>query len=243
MGIIHYSLKSYNLQQENNYIGKLLHLADPMLPIGGFSHSNGLETYVQRGIVKDATSAEQFVNDYICWNLLYNDAAFVYLSYQAAKAKDESLLLLLDEECEALKAPKEIRLASNKLAARLIKIFKPLYQFPLIDAYEFAIKEKWATGHYPITYGALAACLDIPVAAALHAFYYNVTVTTITNCVKLVPLGQQDGQEILHKMLPVIGEKVQETMLLDRAMVGLCNVSFDVRCMQHERLYSRLYMS
>jgi urease accessory protein len=36
---------------------------------------------------------------------------------------------------------------------------------------------------------------------------------------------------------------VWETMELDRDLVGLCNTAFDIRCMQHERLYSRLYMS
>ena len=36
----------------------ILHLSDPTLPIGGYTHSNGLETYVQEGLVHNAATAE-----------------------------------------------------------------------------------------------------------------------------------------------------------------------------------------
>ena len=56
----------------------LLHLSDPTLPIGGFSHSAGLETYVQLGIVNDFNSAKEFVVEMLTHNVQFNDAAFVY---------------------------------------------------------------------------------------------------------------------------------------------------------------------
>jgi urease accessory protein UreF len=47
----------------------------------------------------------------------------------------------------------------------------------------------------------------------------------ITNAVKLVPLGQLDGQDILFSLYSVMEKTVWETMELDRDMVGLCNTS------------------
>lgn len=65
----------------------------------------------------------------------------------------------------------------------------------------------------------------------------------VTNAVKLVPLSQLSGQDILYKMQDVIQITVPQVLNLDRSLVGLCNIGFDIRCMEHERLYSRLYMS
>ena len=77
----------------------------------------------------------------------------------------------------------------------------------------------------------------------LTGFYYNTAVGFVTNSVKLIPLGQQDGQELLFSLHPIIDKLVEESMQPDRDLLGLCCPGFDIRCIQHESLYSRLYMS
>ncbi|MBV7530742.1 urease accessory protein UreF [Chitinophaga sp. sic0106] len=225
------------------FLGSLLHLSDPTLPIGAYSHSNGLETYVQQGMVHNVATAEQYVKQMLTANLHFNDAAFVCLAYHAAAANDFAQLQLLDEELGALKLPVEIKSASQKLGLRLIKIFRRQQELPLAAAFEAAIVAKKTEGHFAIAYGVYACLLGIPLPEALYAFYYNAAAGMVTNAVKLVPLGQLDGQDILFRMQTSIAALIAPTMELDRDLVGVCNTGFDIRCMQHERLYSRLYMS
>lgn len=225
------------------YLLNLLHLSDPMLPIGGYSHSSGLETYVQQQLVHDRATATEFVQNMLAHNFHYNDAAFETLAYRAAKAQDLPALFALDEECTALKGPREMRQASQKLGLRLLKVFRGIVPSPLIDAYETGLKTKEAHSHYAVVFGLIAQEMGIPETDALTAFYYNAAAGIVTNAVKLVPLGQMDGQSILFELHGFIENLVPRTLALDRSLVGVCNVGFDIRCMQHERLYSRLYMS
>lgn len=227
----------------NAYLGKLLHLCDPTLPIGGYSHSNGLETYVQHKIVKDDASTEEFVHNMITNNILYNDASFVKLAYEIALCDDIDKLIALDQECAALKAPVELKQASRKLGIRLLKIFDRQITSSIIEKYQKAITSQNAEGHYSIIFGLYAALFKIPIYEAVYAFLYNAAVGMVTNAVKLVPLSQLSGQDILYKMQDIIQTTVPMVLNLDRSLVGLCNIGFDIRCMEHERLYSRLYMS
>lgn len=221
----------------------LLHLTDPTLPIGGFSHSAGLETYVQQGIVHDVVTAKEFITAMLEQNLQHTDAAFVSLAYDAAVQNDFDTILQLDEECTAVKLPKEMRMASQKLGIRLMKIFHSLCKNKIAEDYHHTIKTKQAVGHYAIAFGILAAAFNINKKDMLAGFYYNAAVGFVTNSVKLIPLGQQDGQQILFSLQPLINQLAENTMQPDKELIGLCCTGFDIRCMQHEQLYSRLYMS
>jgi urease accessory protein len=220
-----------------------LQLSDPALPVGGFSHSAGLETYVQLGIVKDLLSAKAFVTGMLSQNIHYTDAAIVSLLHAAIEANDTAELKTLDELCTAVKLPKEMRQASHKLGQRLIKIFQPLCNSEWLNRYAIAIQSKQLTGHYCLAFGIIACALQIPKEDALTGFYYNAAAGFVTNCVKLVPLSQQSGQELLFSLQPLITSLVQKNVQPDKELIGLCSTGFDIRSMQHEQLYSRLYMS
>lgn len=218
----------------SNTLLSLLQLSDPALPIGGYAHSAGLETYVQAGVVRDPGTARNFVREMLSFNLHYTDAALVALSHAATVERDQERLLELDRLCEAVKFPKEMRLASMKLGMRLLKIFQGICgaELPL-----------GGLRHYSVVFGYCAAALEIGLREALTGYYYHAAAGMVTNCVKLIPIGQQDGQELLFSLQPLIGELTERSLEPDRDLIGLCCAGFDIRCMQHEQLYSRLYMS
>jgi urease accessory protein len=244
----------------NHSLLSLLQLSDPALPIGGYAHSGGLETYVQAGVVRDAGMAGAFVREMLSRNLFYTDAALLALSYKAADGKKPGELLELDALCEAVKLPREVRQASRKLGVRLLKIFGGIAgdgggmgelaghgrtggAMEVLTEYDRAVQMKHTPGHYCIAFGVCAAALGTGLREALTGFYYNAAAGMVTNCVKLIPIGQQDGQELLFALQPLIAELVERTLEPDRELIGLCCTGLDIRCMQHEQLYSRLYMS
>jgi len=227
----------------NKALLNLLHLTDPTLPIGGFSHSAGLETYIQAGKVRDAATAKEFVTEMLSKNIHYTDASFVSLGYDAATDNDLKRVKELDEECNAVKLPMEMRQSSRKMGVRLLKIFQPLCHDELVDQYARAVKNQEIPGHYCLAFGLLANRLNISKKEALTGFYYNTAVGFVTNSVKLVPLSQQHGQEILYSLHTMIDDLAEKNLQPDIDLIGLCCSGFDIRSMQHEKLYSRLYMS
>ncbi len=222
---------------------EILHITDPTLPIGGFSHSNGLETYVQQNLVKNMSSTQDFVESMLRNNYKYNDGLAVKLAFEFTLENNLEEILNLDNECHALKAPREVREGSQKLGARLIKIYGQLLDDPFLNKINRLILEKKMHGHYAVIYGIITALLKLDKEKATCAFLYNAAVGIITNAVKLVPLGQTDGQQIIYNVQPLIETLTLEIMELDRDLHGVCNAALDIKCMQHEHLYSRLYMS
>ncbi|MEO6637176.1 MAG: urease accessory protein UreF [Ginsengibacter sp.] len=227
----------------SNSILHLLHLCDSTLPIGAFAHSAGLETYVQKGIITNKIEASKFIEAQLSQNVFYTDAAIASLAYEAATRNDYYEILSLDEICTAVKLPREIREASNKLGVRLLKIFEENEEFILPIKYRHSITNQHSSGHFCIAFGLLAQAMMINKKESLSGFYYNAASGFVTNAVKIVPLGQQDGQQMLMSLFPLIQSLGKKSLLPDKEMIGFCCAGFDIRCMQHEKLYSRLYMS
>lgn len=222
----------------------LLQVNDSMFPIGSFTHSYGLESYVSSGAVSDNTSAAAYAKTMLEHTIYYNDAAFVNKAWKLPSGKNQwKELQALDELVTALKAPYEIRDASQKLAIRFLKLTQTLKSYPVCDKYLEHIQSGKLQGHYAIAFGLYTKAAGISREDALGAFYYNTLNGIVTNCAKTVPVSQNIAQKILFDLLPIIEKLVKTQDAMDENLLGLCCIGQEIKCMQHEKLYTRIYIS
>ena len=222
----------------------LLQVNDALFPIGGYSHSYGLETYIQKGIVHDEDSAQEFIHKRLKYNFSYNEFMAVRLAFEYALREDLEAISRLEEIMEAGKIPRETREASRKLGSRFIKTLSALelpVQNSIFDKYREARKGK--SVHHAVAYGVFCGAAGIAREEALEHFIYAQTSAMVTNCVKTIPLSQSSGQKLLSGSYPLLQELTKKVTELGTEWLGLSGPGFDLRCMQHEGLYSRIYMS
>ena len=222
----------------------LLQVNDALFPIGGYSHSYGLETYIQKGIVSDADSAGEFILKRLKYNFLYNELFAARLAWEYARREDMEAIAGLEDIMEAGKLPRETREASRRLGCRFVKTLSSLeisYENGTFGEYVAARKGK--SIHHAVAYGVFCAAAGITERECLEHFVYAQTSAMVTNCVKTIPLSQSTGQKLLTGTYPLLRELAETVEGLSEDWLGLSGPGFDLRCMQHEGLYSRIYMS
>ncbi len=230
-------------QIEGSRLFYLLQVNDALFPIGGYSHSQGLETYIQRGIVHDEGTAADYISRKLRWSFAYTDLLGARLSYEAARDGSLAQLNCLEDILEASRIPMEQREASRKMGSRFAKTVSrlPMEESGIFSAYLETRKGKPVC--HCCVYGVFCAALGIEEEAALSHYLYAQTSAMVTNCVKAIPLSQSAGQELLRGCYGEFTALLTEIMRCGQEELCLSAPGFDIRGIQHERLYSRLYMS
>lgn len=219
----------------------LLQINDALFPIGGYSHSYGLETYIQRNILKNEDDIRQYINNRLEYSIKNTELLGARLAYE--KAADMVQIKTLDEILTASKSPKEIRLASVKLGSRFIKTLKGCGISLKYNYFHDYAALKYTNKHHCTAYGVVCAAAGMEQVTSLSTYLYAQCSAMVTNCVKTVPLSQSAGQKILYESFALMERVVSEAMAMGEDELCLSAPAFDIRCMEHERLYSRLYMS
>ena len=209
----------------------LLQINDSLFPIGGYSHSYGLETYIQKGLVSDGNTARLYIENRLRYSLLYTDLLAVRLAYEAAAKEDLEKLEELEDVLDASKIPMELREASRKLGSRFVKTLQHMkisWKKDIFQKYQELRRGK-VTSH-SCAYGVFCCAAGIPLEDSMAAFLYAQT-------------SQSEGQKILLSLHQVLEEVLFLVTTAGEEMFCASTPGFDLRAIQHEGLYSRLYMS
>jgi len=214
----------------------LLQVFDSLFPTGAYTMSGGMETYTQKGLVLDKSSLTAYLKAQL-YILPYSD-----LGVCAKTAQGEDFTIM-DNLCAAMKQPLEIRTGSEKLCVRFLKIQKSLSDYSSLSAYHTAIQNKKCHGHYPVAIGLFIKELNADLDYALELYCYSLLSQTVNHAVKLIPMGQSDGQAALYEAMRLIPGAAEKAKTAEIEMLGVSGCGFDLRAMQHETLRGRLYIN
>lgn len=227
----------------------LLQFVDSFFPTGAFAHSFGLETYVQHGLVTDQPSFEELLKNSLQDGLRNTDAIALALAYKSALVYENApaasidRITDLDARLTAQKLPRESRNGSVQIGKQFLRNARQLVSHAAVDVYEKRIRSRHCAGHHSIAYGLITAAASIELSIALLGYLHAYVVGQVSAAVRLIPLGATEGQltiQALHPHLLEIVEFAQDAELED---FGAFTPGLDIRSMQHEQLYSRLFIS
>jgi urease accessory protein len=216
---------------------RLLQLTSPALPVGAYSYSEGLETLVEQGGITTAAALGQWLGQELTYGMVVIDAAAVGLVYRAET--DDGAIAALNHQLSARRDSEETRQQSWDMGRSLVRMATQL-QPELVP--------QFAAGGSPcnfaIAFALVARHWDIEPPVAVLGYLHSWAANLVTGGVKLIPLGQTEGQRLLLDLYPALeqaGDRALAVESLDD--IALASWGTSLATMQHETLYSRLFRS
>ncbi len=219
---------------------RLLAWLSPAYPVGAFAYSGGLEWAVEAGDIKDAPSLQQWLAAILHGGGLFCDAVFFAQAHRAVVAGDSAALRDVAELAATFAPSKERFLETTAQGRAFLEATSAAWPCAALDRLTTLWPGPLA---YPVVVGAAAASHAIALEPALLAFLQAVAANLVSAGVRLVPLGQTDGQRVLATLEPVISETAKRSLACSLDDVGSAAFRSDIATMRHETQYTRLFRS
>ena len=198
----------------------------PGFPVGAYAYSHGLEWLVETGDVRDVPSLSAWLRDVIEVGAGRADILFLAAAY---RAPTPDALLDTDALARAFagsaERQKETVLQGQAFSRTIADIWSPA--MPEL-AYPVAVG--WAAREQDLP-------LDLTARMYLHAFMSNL----VSAAMRLVPLGQTDGQGVIRDFAPLCSEVAARALEQDLSDLSSNAILSDIAAMKHETQYSRIF--
>jgi len=219
---------------------RLLQLASPALPVGAFSYSQGLEAAVEAGLVRDRASALNWIDDLLEYSLGRMEAPVLLRLIDSWRSKNFAAVKHWNDLFLASRETAELRAETVQMGFSLARL---LSQLDGIDSDALTYVNELGEIAYPAAFACVVASWNLPPAAALSAYLWSWAENQVVAALKIVPLGQTDGQ----RMLLAVGDRL--TAIVERASalgdddIGAFTPRLALLSSRHETQYSRLFRS
>jgi urease accessory protein len=243
----HFLFAAIPVKAKKRYFGssminlRLLQLGDSALPVGGYTHSWGLETAIARRLVHDAATLERWTRAWLCESL--GPLEGVVVAAVCRDMTDGRRNEIANELVDASLSPPSLRSASREMGRQLLQL-GATWEWSRARLAELDTNaDEQSVWHYCVAFGTLAAIADATPAEALGVFLNQAVLGMIAAGVRGIPIGHTHAQQILAYLHGDVDELTQSLADRDLQSAGSGCPYYEVLCHEQPRLYTRLFRS
>jgi urease accessory protein len=211
----------------------------PSFPNGAYSYSHGLEWATEAGHVHDRTSLVDWLDADLRYGSGRNEAVFFIEAYRCAIHDNAAKLMRVAEIAAASRGTSEFALESSQQATACLNTLRQVWSDRILDL----ICEIQVQPVLAVVLGARLAREGIPADVALPAFLHSYVANLVIAGVRLIPLGQTDGQLAIAKLEDAVLSASAQGACATLDDLGSAGFMVELASIAHETQYTRLFRS
>jgi urease accessory protein len=212
----------------------------PAYPVGAFSYSSGIEWAVEAGDITNADTLRQWLAAMLTHGAGFCDAVFFTQAYRACAADDGGALQSIAQLAAAMTPSRERFLETTAQGGAFLDTTRATWPCAALDR---LIDVACGPIAYPVAVAAAAAGHGVALESALGAYLHALVANWVSAGVRLIPLGQTDGQRTIAALEPVVAATVGRALAANLDDAGSATFRADIASMRHETQYTRLFRS
>ena len=220
---------------------RLLQLASPVLPVGAYTYSQGLEWAVESGRIRDEPSAGRWIGDLLAFAVGRFEAPLVARLMRHWDAGDAAAIARLNADFLASRESAELRAETVQMGFSLGRLLTELRD-PALDALRTELARLPEIA-FPSAWSGLATLWRIDPGTALCGYLWSWVENQVMAALKAVPLGQAAGQRLLTELGRMVPSIAESALVLSENDWSNLTPAFALCCARHETQYSRLFRS
>jgi urease accessory protein len=222
---------------------ELLAWFSPAMPVGAYSYSHGLEYAVEAGFVGDAPALHAYAESALRHGAGRLDATFLAAAHGASMAGTGGPLDQVVALAAAQRGTHELALESAGQGRALLSTLQQAWPAPELQELDALCRRLALEPPYSCVAGVAAAAHHLALEATLLALLHAFAANLVSAGLRLIPLGQTDGQRITAALAATIEQVAHEAAAASLDDLGTATPIIDWCSMRHETQYTRLFRS
>ena len=232
--------KNLAAQGAQQALYRLLTWLSPAYPVGAYTYSHGLEAAVEAGVVAKRDGLIAYVSTALQRGAGRVDGALLAAAHRAMLKGNDAALDEVAELGAAWRGTAETALEAEAQGTAFTNVTLAAWPMPRFAA--FAARHPRQLAH-AVAFGAAAAEQGIPARDAAFGFLAAFAANLVSAGVRLVPLGQTDGQLAIAALQPAVATATEAALTADLTRLGTAAPMLDIFSLRHETQYTRLFRS